>query len=87
MRTFHDARDIERFLVERIADLLLVSPEEIDPEAPHSEHGLDSASAVMLVAELEDELDIALSPSLAWDHPTLRSIAEHVHGMLAARSS
>lgn len=87
MRTFHDERDLERFLVERLADLLLLAPHEIDPEAPHSEYGLDSASAVMLVAELEDELAITLSPSLAWDYPTLRSIAEHVHAQLVAGRS
>jgi acyl carrier protein len=69
---------LERFLITRIAELLSVPASAIDPEAPHADNGLDSASAVLLIAELEDALDIELSPSLAWDHPSLRSIVEHV---------
>lgn len=75
--------EVERYLVERIADLVELPPHEIDPEAPHADHGLDSASAVLLTADLEDDLGIKLSPSLAWDHPNLRSIAQHIAQRLA----
>jgi acyl carrier protein len=77
-----DERALERLLIERVADIVQLPAHAIDPEAPHGEHGLDSASAVMLTADLEDELGVRLSPSLAWDHPTLRAIAKHVFAQL-----
>ncbi len=77
--------EIERFLVERIADIVQLPAHAIDPEAPHADHGLDSASAVLLTADLEDELGIELSPALAWDHPNLKSIVRHLATKIAER--
>lgn len=76
--------ELERLLIERVAEIVMLPPHAIDPHAPHSEHGLDSASAVLLTADLEDELGVALSPSLAWDHPSLHAIAEHVFSLVSA---
>jgi acyl carrier protein len=82
-RHIERVEDLERLLVERVADIVMLPPHAIDPEAPHADHGLDSASAVLLTADLEDELGVALSPSLAWDHPSLRAIAAHVFSLMA----
>jgi acyl carrier protein len=40
--------------------------------------GMDSIEAMTLVGDLEDELGRRLSPTLAWDHPTPRSMSEHL---------
>ena len=85
MKQITNTQELEQFLVERIAELVGIPASSIDLDAPHSDYGLDSASAVLLIAELEDALDIELSPSLAWDHPNLRSIVEHVARLLPQR--
>ncbi|MCC6876081.1 MAG: acyl carrier protein [Sandaracinaceae bacterium] len=77
--------ELVELLRSRVADLVQLAPHEVDPDAPHGEHGLDSASALVLAAEIEQELDVVLSPSVAWDHPTLRSLARHVYRQLDAR--
>ena len=73
-----NARDLEALLVERVADLLEVDPTEIDPSAPHASYGLDSATALMLAADLEEDLGVPMPDSLAWDYPTLRELAAHL---------
>lgn len=40
--------------------------------------GLDSVHAMMLVGDLEEKLGRRLPPTLAWDHPTLGAMAEHL---------
>ena len=70
------ARTIEALLIERIAEILYLAPEDIDPDAPHSSYGLDSATALILAAEIEEELGVHVDDSLAWDHPTIRALAE-----------
>ena len=72
------ANDIEALLVERVADLLELDPTDIDPMAPHASYGLDSATALMLAADLEEDLGVPMPDSLAWDYPTLRELAAHL---------
>jgi polyketide synthase 13 len=40
--------------------------------------GVDSIHAMMLVGDLEEQLNTRLSPTLAWDHPTVQSLAAHL---------
>lgn len=40
--------------------------------------GVDSIHAMMLVGDLEEKLKTRLSPTLAWDHPTVDSLAAHL---------
>lgn len=46
--------------------------------------GLDSVHAMMLVGDLEEKLGRRLPPTLAWDHPTLGAMAEHLAADLDA---
>ena len=65
-------------IVEHVSELLGVDPSRIDPDAPHAAVGLDSASALLLAARLEDELGVPIGDSVPWDHPTLRDLAAHL---------
>ncbi|MCA9604466.1 MAG: acyl carrier protein [Myxococcales bacterium] len=69
---------IEVFLIERVAELLGIDVSEVDPARPHASYGLDSATALLLAGDIEDELGVRLSDSVAWDYPTLRSLAAHI---------
>lgn len=68
-------QDIQGELQKRIAQRLHLAPAEIDPEAPFASYGLDSVQAVQLTAELEDWLGQRLNPTLAYDYPTIASLA------------
>ena len=67
--------DIEAWLVRRLAERLDVASESIDPCEPFASYGLTSREAVVLSGELEEWLGRTLSPTLAWDHPTIREVA------------
>lgn len=50
----------------------------IDPDASFSSFGLDSLLMVEMIAKLEDELGITLEPELAFNYPTVRSLARFI---------
>ncbi|MBT2235001.1 type I polyketide synthase [Nonomuraea sp. NEAU-A123] len=63
---------IRRFLTERIASRGI---ERVDPERPLEEYGLSSRDAVAIAGELAELLGRELSPTLAWEHPTINRLA------------
>ena len=48
--------------------------------------GLDSAMTVYLLMELEDKLDLELSPETFYDHPTVDALSAHLAEKTAARA-
>jgi acyl-CoA synthetase (AMP-forming)/AMP-acid ligase II/3-oxoacyl-(acyl-carrier-protein) synthase/acyl carrier protein len=76
-----DAKDITTWLIQRIADAAGVEPRQIDPRAPFSSYGLDSRAAVGLSGELQEWLGKPLSPTLAYDFPSIAQLVDHLtHG-------
>ncbi len=69
---------IESWLVENIAQRLGVNNSEVDIEEPFASLGLDSVQAVRLSADLEDYLDLKLSPTLIYDYPNISSLAGYL---------
>ena len=69
---------IQAWLVNRLARHLEMDPEEIDVCEPLSSYGLDSRTAVGLSGELESLLRRPLSPTLAWDYPTIELMATYL---------
>ncbi|MFC3995982.1 acyl carrier protein [Nocardiopsis sediminis] len=59
-----------------LADLLVMEPGEIDPDLPLSAYGLDSQSAVSLVAVLEDWSGAAIDAAIVFDRPSATELAE-----------
>jgi acyl carrier protein len=78
---------ISAFCVERLADLLRLPKESIDPQAKFSRLGLDSAMTVYLLMDLEQKLDLELSPETLYDHPTVDDLSDHLAGKHAARDA
>jgi acyl transferase domain-containing protein/thioesterase domain-containing protein/acyl carrier protein len=72
------AQTIQAWLVAYLSDLLRVGAEEIDVCVPFESYGLSSRNAVSLSGELEDWLERRLEPTLAWEYPTIQSLAEHL---------
>lgn len=70
--------EIQEWIVAAIAARLRVQPDEVDVRRPFSEFGLDSLAMVGLVGELETWLDRPLSPTLAWDYPSIEALSAHL---------
>jgi len=71
-------REIEEWLILHLAGILHVEPRSVDPGCAFADYGIDSLAAVMLSGDLEEFLGRRLSPTLAWDYPTVESLARHL---------
>lgn len=75
-----DKLEVSNWICDYVGRVLGVPPERIDTGAPFERLGLDSATAVALIGDLEDWLGIELSPVLAYDHPTISRLSEYLAG-------
>jgi acyl-CoA synthetase (AMP-forming)/AMP-acid ligase II/acyl carrier protein len=80
-----DAGDVERltaeiraWLTDWLVDRENVPADAIDLNRPFAEYGLSSLSALELSRELEDWLDVPLTPVVAWKYPTPAMLARYL---------
>jgi acyl carrier protein len=67
--------DIEHWLRSYVAEMTGVPPERISATATFDRLGLDSASAVALVGDIEDWLGVEIDPTLPYEHPTIEQLS------------
>jgi acyl carrier protein len=67
--------EIENFLRNYIAEITGVPPERISATATFDRLGVDSASAVALVGDIEDWLGAEIDPTLPYEHPTIERLS------------
>ena len=72
---YKPSSEIQSFLLTRIAAMLEMDSSAIDPRQPFTYYGLGSVQAVSLTGDLEVFLNRKLAPTLAWDYPTIESLA------------
>jgi acyl-CoA synthetase (AMP-forming)/AMP-acid ligase II/3-oxoacyl-(acyl-carrier-protein) synthase/acyl carrier protein len=76
-----DARD-EAALVQQLREAVArrrgVEAASLPLDAPFASLGLDSMEVVALSGELSAQLDMAIEPTLVFDHPSLRALARHL---------
>ncbi|WP_129293728.1 acyl carrier protein [Streptomyces lydicus] len=77
--------DLQRWLVERVAEYLPDLGEAVDPTRQLGEYGLDSIAVVAFAADVEEQLGIAVDPTAIWDYPSVGELAEHLAAELAER--
>jgi len=70
------AKEIERWLIERIAAEAEVPQGDIDPGQPIASYGIDSMQVVTLLAQLEDWLGFRFSSNPLDDYPNIAALAE-----------
>jgi acyl carrier protein len=73
-----DRRTVHQLLVAALAEATGLAPGQIDPARPFAEYGVDSASAVRIVGDLERRLARALPVTLLWDYPNITELAAHL---------
>ena len=69
---------IRAWLIRHFAMRLGVSANTIDPAAPLSNYGINSAEAAALAAVLQNWLGLPIAETLAFDYPTIEAIARHL---------
>ncbi|MEO0013581.1 MAG: hypothetical protein RLZZ535_1970, partial [Cyanobacteriota bacterium] len=69
---------IQNWLRKNLAQRLGISSSEIDIHEPFASSGLNSVAAVGLSADLEDWLEIKLSPTIIYDYPNIVELAAYL---------
>jgi len=57
---------------------LMANDDELANDSPFMEAGMDSLSSVQLMSELGKHFQMAMSPSLVFDFPTVNALADHL---------
>lgn len=78
----HSREEIHGWLADYLAALLGEPREAVDIGLSFESHGLDSAAAVSLVADLEDLTGLELDPSIVYDYPTVPELTDFVVAQL-----
>ncbi|MFF8430700.1 acyl carrier protein [Streptomyces sp. NPDC016566] len=76
--------ELEAWLIERVAGYLRLDAQEVDPQAPFSDLGLDSVYALALAGDIEDALGVDVEPTLAWDYPTISALSNGLMALMRA---
>jgi 8-amino-7-oxononanoate synthase len=72
------AAEIEAWLIQRLATLLGLSVDEINPAADIDQYGLDSILAIALIDELGTWLQRKINPRILEDYSTITSLATYL---------
>ena len=72
------ATEIEQWLVGRVVAYGTMQPDDFTVDTPLAELGLDSVYALTLCGDIEDEFELEVDPTIVWDHPTIRELAEGI---------
>ena len=84
MSTEHDEskskEEIEEWLSEVIQRVKRIPLEEVDPQQPLTQFGIDSLDAVTLSGELEEWLGYELPASIIYQYPTIDDLSSQLAG-------
>ncbi|NDJ19428.1 acyl carrier protein [Myxacorys almedinensis] len=72
------ATEIQTWIVNYLAELLEIDPDEINVTIPFDRYGLDSATAVGMTGDLEEWLGKTIDPTLLYDYPTVKAFSHHL---------
>ena len=74
------AKSIQAWLTSQLAERLGIEPDTIDVREPFAHYELSSKEAVSLSGDAEEWLGRRLSPTLAYEYPTIERLAQHLAG-------
>jgi hypothetical protein len=79
--------EIGRTIAGLLSRLTGVPANELDPQAPLGEYGVDSILSRRLLRELETQYAIALDGGILLEHNSVSALAAHIAGRIAARAA
>ncbi|MGP3964828.1 acyl carrier protein [Nonomuraea sp. 3N208] len=79
--------ELSTWLTGRVALMVRKPADEIALDVPLGDYGVDSVSALSIVAEIEDHLGLTLDPTVLWDHPTLGELGAVLLERLSTQSA
>lgn len=77
-QTVRGVAEIQDWLVIYLAEVLEITPDKIDVTIPFDCYSLDSAAAMGLSGDLENWLGISVDPTIVYDYPNIRELAEYL---------
>jgi acyl carrier protein len=77
-----DQARIAVWLRAQISELLEIDEDAVGLDMPFEDYGLASSDAVFLSADLSELLEMPISATLAWDHPTIAELAAFLAAVL-----
>jgi acyl carrier protein len=77
-------QEITDWLISWITKELGVSAEEINVGDALQQYSLSSLTATILAGDLEDWLQLRLSPTLVWDYPSIDALVDYLERATAA---
>ncbi len=78
--------DLKAWLVAWVAQTLDLPLTAVDPQRPFAEYGLDSVAAVELTEALQSVIQTPLSPTLAYEYPTIEAVATYLGAQMGMMS-
>lgn len=69
---------LRRQVLQSLAEVLEIDAAEIDAQTPFTDYGLDSMLAVQWVERLNQSLQLELTTTSPFDHPTLDALMTHI---------
>ncbi|HEV7598945.1 MAG TPA: acyl carrier protein [Bradyrhizobium sp.] len=69
---------IQQWCQDYVADLLGTQPDKINPNTEFDRFGLDSAMAVAMCLDLEEQIGIDIPPALLFEYTTIAELAGYV---------
>ncbi|WP_330203330.1 acyl carrier protein [Cyanobacterium sp. Dongsha4] len=70
--------EVESWLIAYIAKVMEIESEKIEITIPLEQYGLDSRTALGMIADLEDKFGGEIDPTLIYQNPTIESLAKHL---------
>lgn len=71
-------KEIQEWLITHLAKLLHIASDTVDIHEPFANYGLSSRDAVTLSGDLEELLGRRLSPTLAYEYPSILLLSKHL---------
>ena len=87
MKSFPTESEIRDWCIAYLAKNFRLPSEDVDPQAEFASLGMDSAASVLLLADLEDWLELELSVELLSQYQTPAALARYLAGRRMAHSS
>jgi acyl carrier protein len=73
--TLSNESEIRDWLSVRVAQIAETSPEDVDPDRPLADFGLDSVQIAEISADLEDAIGRPVPETAPWEYPTIATLA------------